>query len=107
MITHEGQTICFVGKYRGDKPVLVTVVKMGRKWALLSNHYRVDIKTNEVDNEYGNAPNVYESIEAFHAQNTKKLAINSFVHDVSKYGSLHGVTVEQIEEARKILGLSK
>lgn len=81
----------------------VTVAKVGRTWATLSNGYRVDVRSWEADGgDYGPPGHCYASIEAYEAEVAQARAWSSFRKDVPLRPPA-GVSAADIEAARKLL----
>jgi hypothetical protein len=105
-----GQKLWFVwaDKRRGD-PHEVTVTRIGRKWAYLDRYetYRIDSNTLAVDGGAGRSSpgHCYLSREGYEASLARNRAWNDLRKEIDRRKRPAGVTVEQIAEARRLLGL--
>lgn len=103
-----GQTLYFVPRHLRDRrSENVTVEKIGRKWATLSNRHRIDIETLVVDGgEYSSPGRCYLSKDEYEAESALQSTWNSFKREIERQSRIPGgVTVERIAEARKLLNL--
>jgi hypothetical protein len=102
-----GQEVFIVlyGNRVQTRPAIVT--KVARKWATLASNgdYRVDIATHELDGgRYSSIGRVYSSEAEYQAEQALKTAwsdLRKTFYNVLKMPQ--GITVEDIEKARKIL----
>ena len=102
-----GQTLYWVSaQYLREQPKEVTVTKIGRKWAYLSNNQRIDTENLIVDGgDYIPSGSVYLSKEEYDRLRDISAAWSKLRMDL-QYSSLKmGITVEHITEARVLLGL--
>lgn len=99
-----GQTLWWVPG-RGT-PSEVTVAGVGRKWAQLDNHKRIDVVTLEADGAgYTSPGRCYRDRSVYEAgvhlarewADLRKAVSGSYI-------ARPGVTVEQIVQAKKLLG---
>ena len=100
-----GQKLWWVPRYNRTQPQHeVTVTKVGRKWAQLDNHYRISLETFKADGG-GYAPpgTCYPSKAHFDAITELNVAWNHFIGDLRNMRLPDGVTVEDVEAARKLL----
>jgi hypothetical protein len=103
-----GQELFFVPSTSGRLPCLVEITKIGRKWAELNNGYRINTQTLRADGrQYTSPGRCYLCQEAWEAEKARIAAWEVFS---SKIGRLYvcpsNVTLEQIEQASRLLGLS-
>jgi len=101
-----GQTLWWVPTNRGSGTE-VTVTAVGRKWARLDNHKRIDVETLEADGA-GYAPpgRCHRSRELYEAEallDSQWGALRKALD--ARYRVPKGVTLGQIEQARELLGL--
>ena len=101
-----GQRLWFVYEdHRRGEPREITVIKVGRKWAQLSNYYRIDINTMVVDGGvYPSPGKCYESQKHY-----EYCCAANKLWDATRNGMRYvvpvGVTLNDIKQARKLLGL--
>lgn len=85
----------------------VTITKIGRKWLELSNGYRVDKETLVADcGKYSPAGRCYLD----RAAREEELRVQNAWRDLNRrmgYSVPSGVSADDIEQAAKLLGLSK
>ena len=87
------------------KPCEVVVVKVGRKWVQLDNGYRINAQTFEADGAGYSPPGVCYMNQAIYAA---ELALNQAwlsLQQALRGPRPAGVTLENIGEARAVLGL--
>jgi len=103
-----GQKLFFVysDKRRGPAGD-VEVTKVGRKWAELSSHYRIDLVTLEADGAgYMSPGRCYLGREAYEAEVKLSRAWDDLRSKVSfQWGPPNGVTAGQIVDALALLNL--
>lgn len=100
-----GQTLYFVGSGRPARHGAVTVEKVGRKWATLSNGHRIDLETHRADGgDYSSPGRAYPSEAVYVAE---QLTNAAFLKLKGKMGwsAPDGVKVQDIYEAARLLGL--
>lgn len=105
-----GQTLYFVGRDRYHGPARdVTVTKIGRKWASLDNGYRISLESLYADGgQYASPGRCWPNREAYEAalyRAHKWSALRKWLDH--KYSPPEGVTVEQMQQAAKLLGLGE
>lgn len=83
---------------RTAEPCLITVVSVGRKWATLSNHLRVDVQTGEVERQkYGHPiPGVYLANEAEYLE---------FLEKSRLWAAIRRKVEEPLEASRSVASL--
>lgn len=96
------QTLFFVPRDQG-KPCEVTIVKVGRKWLELSNFKRCNFDL-VVDSPYGTPLRCYLS-RAVYEQGRALSAAWSRLKYAMPHNAPEGMTIEQITQARAMLGL--
>lgn len=105
MKIHEGQKLWFVGdhRYHGhDFQIEVSVEKVGRKWAILDNGARVNIKTFRTDS----FAKCYLSKEDYEEERNLNNAWYDLVKKVRGWGPVpDGVTEDDIKKASELLKL--
>lgn len=105
-----GQQLWWVpARYRtGEQPCYVTVEKVGRKWAQLSNQYRIDVTTLEPDSKgYSSPGECYLQREEYESKVAISYAwgrLRKFMESRIWSGAPDGVTLENIEAAGNLLG---
>lgn len=105
---HEEMELWWVpaNPYRAKE--LVTVVKVGRKWAELSNRFRIDVDTMEGDGGkgYSSPGKAWPSQVDYEAYMAIQAAWNDLRNDIYKmWRSPPGVSVESINSLRQQIGL--
>jgi len=101
----EGQTLWWVPQ-RSKYAQEVVVLKIGRKWAQLDNGERVDIATLVADaGGYSPSGRCYLSKEAYEEKVALSKAWSALVDSFRCRNVPDGVTVDDIEAARKLLRL--
>jgi hypothetical protein len=90
------------GNYRG-RNYSVTVTKVGRKWAELSNRHRIDLETMIADGKEYTSPGRCWVTETHYAATV--LTGNAFTNLKNKmaFRPADGVTIQDIYEAAKLL----
>ena len=97
-----GQTLFMVKTYGGNR--LVTVTKVGRKWATLDTRHRVDIETLIVDGGNYNSPGKCYLTEAEYRQKIElQTTWSRFKSRTVNRTIPEGATVSSIMEAAKVL----
>lgn len=102
----EGQTLWWVPNQRHAGPQREVIVqKVGRTWAQLSNRFRIDKNTLIADGgEYISPGRCYLSEVAYIQYVNLIAAWNALTSDL-RYSRPEGVTIEDIEVARVLLGI--
>ena len=104
-----GASLYFVPSYHTRvKGRVVTVDSVGRKWATLSNGYRVSLETGEFEPQnhgYSNPGVLYESESAFLVEDALTRAWSSLVRDLQVAKRPEGISLEVIGRVREALGL--
>lgn len=87
----------------------VVINKVGRKWAEYDGRCRVDMASGRCDGDYGSPGQLYASREAYEAACALDKAWDAFRRNISHwYGPAPaGVTLENICEARRLLGMEQ
>ena len=103
----EGQKLWWVPlRSRYSKEKEVTVLKVGRKWAQLDNRERIDIETLVVDaGQYSPNGCCYLSRDAYEQEYALGKAWEKLKSDLQYKQISNGVTISDIDAARKLLGL--
>ncbi len=102
---HEGQEVYFVSSRHHSKPVTITVLKVGRKWATLSNQYRADKDTWQIDSGgFGNRGTLWPDAEEYDIQTKVTKEYQRLPRDIG-WGPKNGVSLEDIKSVRKLLRL--
>ena len=103
----EGQKLWWVPqRHRNANEKEVTVLKVGRKWAQLDNNERIDIETLVADaGQYSSSGCCYLSREEYEQCKALTQAWSKLKHDLQYWRNPEGVTIGDIEAARKLLGL--
>lgn len=84
---------------------LLTVEKVGNRWLTLSNDYRVDKDTLEVDGgSYSSPGRCWLSQQEYEDAVAVRTAWNSLGEQMRVFQPA-GLTLEKIEEARRVLGM--
>lgn len=102
-----GQKLWFVPSmyYHHKTPVEVVITKVGRVWLQTSNH-RINAITLEADGgKYSSPGKCYLSKEEYDAVNLKEVLWKSIKTDIAYMSVPDSVTIENMEAARKLLGL--
>lgn len=102
-----GDKLWFEGRQRYHQSEYVTVVKVGRKWLMLSNRRRAHRDTLEVDGgDYSSPGKCWPSKEACEAESRLRSLWASFHRPLSGWCWMpDGMTEERIREAAKLLGV--
>lgn len=96
-------------RWRFRDGVDVTVKKVGRKWAVIDDgDLRVDMETGAIEGTYPQAY-VYASRDVYEAKHALREAWADLRLDWHRapYSAPAGVTVERINEARRLLGMER
>lgn len=103
----EGQKLWWVySQNRRGNPREVTVTKVGRKWAQLNNHYRIDIETLIADGGGYMSPGCcYVNKDIYDREVVLKKEWNDMKRDIQYQPTPEGVTVADIQAARILLRL--
>lgn len=103
----EGQTLWWVpAQNRNAQGREVTVVKVGRKWATISNNYRIAIDNLVADGGIYSPPGqCYPSQAAYEAELALNAAWHKFRRSLDLRAVPNGVTIDNIEAARKLLNI--
>lgn len=103
----EGQKLWWVpqrNRHAHEKEV--TVLKVGRKWAQLDNHERIDLETLVADaGQYTPSGCCYLSREEYEQAGALTQAWSKLKRDLQYGRTPDGVTIGDIEAARQLLGL--
>lgn len=101
-----GQELWWVPSY-DMKPYSVTIKKVGRKWAELNNHPRININTLEADGgHYASPGRCYLSKQDYDDVQDILLALTQIRHALGgKNINTSGMTMADIAQARKLLRL--
>lgn len=96
----------FHDKRRGD-PCEVEVVKVGRKWATLNRyHGRIDLETLSVDGGgYSSPARCYLSREVYELERSTEIEWAKLKSELLYKSRPADVTIENIKQARNLLGL--
>ena len=102
-----GQKLWWVSdRYRNTRELLeVEVTKVGRKWADISNRYRVNVQTLEtIGKGYSSPGKCYLSKNEYLSEAKTIEAWLSLHGKLSRtYTPPHGVTIETIETVKRLL----
>jgi hypothetical protein len=100
-----GQVLWFVPSHIRDKPEAVTVLKIGRKWAHIGKHGRVNRETLFVDGgTFASPGRCWLSKEAWEAEVRRQEAWQRLRKDIDRqWQAPDGLSLEQIEQAIEIL----
>lgn len=100
-----GQKLYWVSVY-GNAPHWVTVTKVGKKWAYLDNKERVGVNDLMADGKgYSSHATCYFSKELYEETVELAKAWGELKRDITNHSSAR-VTIEDIKNARTLLGLS-
>ncbi|MBI2725416.1 MAG: hypothetical protein HYX42_04120 [Polaromonas sp.] len=100
-----GQELYWVGAQSYSKNQPVTVTKVGRKWATLSNSYRIDIHTHIADGgSYSSPGSCYPNEAAYVAEQLANAAFSKLKNSMG-WAPRDGVKIRDIYEAARLLGL--
>lgn len=98
-----GQELFWVGSQRHSPNGIVTVTKVGRKWATLSNDHRIDLETHRADGGgYQSPGRTYPSEAAYVAEQITKL---NKLKERMGWTAPKGVKIQDVYEAARLLGL--
>lgn len=102
-----GQKLWWVPSNRHGSNREVGVTKVGRKWAQLSNHHRIDVQTLVADaGEFSSPGTCYRDQAEYEAAAALERAWSRLRQDISlAYQRPEQVSLENIEAARSLLGL--
>jgi hypothetical protein len=101
-----GQKLWWVGNYRNRTGVEVTVTKVGRVWAELSNRERISIKTLQADEKgYSSPGSCYLSSDEHKRIIERQKAWDLFRKNIHYRHIPDHVTVEDITEAARLIGI--
>lgn len=102
-----GQTLWWVPRNPNSNADEVKVTAVGRKWAQLANHRRIDVVTLEADGAgYASPGRCYRDRAVYEAEaqlTSQWVALRRSIAD--RYVAPDGVTMSQIKQARELLGL--
>jgi hypothetical protein len=105
-----GQKLIFVPgeRRRGVGPVEVTVERVGRKWAAISNGYRIGVDDLVADGgQYSCPGRCYLSREEYDAKARAEAAWRALARAIDqRWNPPEGVGAAEIEAAAKMLGLT-
>lgn len=102
-----GMKLWWVPSRTYSQPSEVTVEKVGRTWAQLSNRSRADVKTWVVDG-YGYAPpgSIWPSREVHEEWAARQACWRDFLRDVGRiYSAPENISIEEINQIRRLIGL--
>lgn len=104
-----GQRLWYVPSNRKKEQAEVVIEKLGHKWfTLVSKHYvRYDVETLGSDTHYGAKDCLHLSREAYEAGIGLSKALDDFKAAVRRLRDADGITLEQINEVRRVLGLEE
>lgn len=106
-----GQELWFVfsGNYSRRQPHATTVKKVGRKWAVLDNGYRVDIHSLVADGGGYNSPgSAYPNRDAYEMEQERRRLWSVLRQRIDRHYTVpDGVTAEQIKTAIAALNLDE
>lgn len=99
-----GQKLVFVPARKGAKPFEVTVEAVGRRWAYLDRHGRVDVETFEVDGgQYSSPGQCYGTWEEYEVTTERSRVWTAFQRGMPFGRLAPEVTTEEIRAAAKLL----
>ncbi len=102
----EGMSLWWVGSNNRKTQEEVTVTKVGRKWATLSNGLRIDIETLAADGgQYVSPGQCYESRQVYEQAIALHIAWQKFRADVRDMQRPAHMTIEKIAEIRSLLSI--
>lgn len=103
----EGQTLWWVPRQtKHSQAKEVTVTKVGRKWAQLDNHHRIDIETLIADSGGYSPPGAcYVNREGYEEELAISKAWACLKQDMQYINIPAGVSAADIASARQLLGL--
>ncbi len=102
----EGQSLWWVGSDNAKTQRAVSITKIGRKWATLSNGHRIDIESMAVDGGGYNPPGeCYESQQAYEQAIALLVAWQKFTRDVRDMQRPTHMTIEKIAQVRALLSI--
>lgn len=105
-----GQELWYVPSYRGGEGHPVKIQRVARKWAYLEGSYRperISIDTLTVDGgEYSSPGQCYISKEVYEQQQEIKKEWADLVRRLSHIPN-QNVTIEDIRQARRLLGVDE
>lgn len=99
----EGQKLWWVSSNRYNKAQYVTITKVGRKWATLSNQHRIDKATLRADGGGYVSPGCCYLSKEQHDQEVRASSVFSELRNRLSFSPSHGVTEEDIRQAAKLL----
>jgi hypothetical protein len=102
-----GTKLWFVGSRNSRTEREVTVLSVGRKWAKLDNHTRIDIETMWADGgQYSSPGRAFRSKQEYDANVMLDRLWSDFRHHVADfYGKPDGITEGRIRAAAAALGI--
>ncbi len=101
-----GQTLYWVPYSHRGQHSFVSVEKIGRKWAHLSNHNRIELETLRADSGDHSCPGqCWLSKEAHDAEKSRADAWHELLRKLRYMAPPAGVTTDDIAAARKLLRL--
>lgn len=98
-----GDTVVWVPHEKRNPPVDVTITKIGRKYATLSNDLRVDLKTLG-SRDWFTQGRIYLSRAEYDTALAAKNAWTA-LNNAMGYAPPPGITAADIKAARKLLGV--
>lgn len=104
-----GQKLWWVPSRRPGRPCEVEVLKIGRKWAQLSNSQRIDMQSLIADaGDFVSPGRCYPDRAKYELETSQALAWSNLRKDLSLvYERPASATLENIQAARKLLGISE
>ncbi len=99
-----GNSLWWVSNYNAKTQEAVTVTKVGRKWATLSNRHRINVDTMAVDGgEYVPPGRCYSSRAAYEQEAMASAAWDALRRDIQDAKRPDHVTMDKIFLARALL----
>ena len=104
-----GQELFFVSSGRYTAPRAVTVEKIGRKWAVLDNHTRIDMTSLRADGRgYASPGSAYLTEGDYRDEVAIRDAWNSLNRRFRRlYAMPAGLTIEKMDQIADLLGIER
>ena len=101
--------IAFYDSREKRNNAIVTIVAIGNKWITISDNYRFDYKTMQVDGGQYSAPaEIYMSKEMYDDKQTLLNLFSRLQAETRYHSSLKaGVTIQDMEKVLELLKISK